>query len=419
MIAIDPELQAQVDAQLLEQGAFSPLDLLIETGRLAYGDYEAWRRREIAVLDGVLMGNPEKIRAYIEAAAGYARSIRLEEQTEEFHAWHAAGKQDSAAPLRISADPVLQRLIASRFAPTQNAPQLDLFFDNPVVALTNGIVRALRARDLTEAQRQLDRLYAQSPTHADLAAFDRLLAALGHLDRAIEDAPWQLDFLLETAPTAKRLLGAQWRDLLAPLWRQLADALDACPFSSDTPDLHRSFALSQAQDWAGVSRCVLAESEWWVQPVLCLRLAQAAFYTKRRIEALTAWCHVCWRAPEQVAQVLEGRRQPDAGMAVLWQQFVELDEEGVRERNGPDLIPAEPTLTAADFPAWLLLQEPGLAQQLAADLPMGNSPGEEHYRHVHRWVQARRAGRGQEEIELRKALQQSHAGLFRYLKRTV
>jgi hypothetical protein len=365
------------------------------------------------------MGSREKIRAQIEAAAAYARSIGLEEQSQEFHAWRASGRDDVAAPLRMSTDPDLHRLLGGRFAPRQTAPQMDLFFDNPTVALTNGIVRAVCARDLSDAQRQLDRLYEQSPNYADLAAFDRLLEALAHLDRPVEDVQREIDFLLETAPTAKRLLGSEWRELLAPLWRQLAQALDIHTFSPATPELHRSFALSQAHDWEGVSRSVLAESEWWTQPVLCLRLTQSAFYTKRRTEAVTAWCHLCWRAPDQVSQLLEGRRQPDAGMAALWQEFIEFGEEGTSERSLPDLIPPEPALTAADFPAWLLLRQPGLAQQLAADLPPGSSPGEERYRCAHRWLQARRAGKPEEETQWRKALKQSHEGLFRYLKQTV
>ena len=48
---IATQLQAQVDAQLMEQGAFAPLDLLFNSGRLMYGDYEAWRRGEIELLD--------------------------------------------------------------------------------------------------------------------------------------------------------------------------------------------------------------------------------------------------------------------------------------------------------------------------------------------------------------------------------
>src|SRR5258708_30121836 len=86
-MAIEAELQAQVDAQLMEQGAFAPLDLLFNSGRLIYGDYEAWRRREMELLDDVLMGDRGKILAELERAAAYARSIGLVEQPQEFFAW--------------------------------------------------------------------------------------------------------------------------------------------------------------------------------------------------------------------------------------------------------------------------------------------------------------------------------------------
>ena len=85
-MAIEPELQAQVDAQLMEQGAFAPLDLLFNSGRLIYSDYESWRRREMDLLDDVLMGDRGKILAELERAAAYARSIGLVEQAQEFFA---------------------------------------------------------------------------------------------------------------------------------------------------------------------------------------------------------------------------------------------------------------------------------------------------------------------------------------------
>jgi hypothetical protein len=411
---IDSALQAQVDAQLMEQGAFAALELLISSGRLIYSDYESWRRREIDLLDSVLMGNTEKIRAQLEETIGYARSIGLVEQEQEFYAWHTDAQASSDKPLRISADPKLHRLIGSRYIPARSAPQMDLFFDNPVVALTNGIVRALSARNMSEAQRLLDRLYAQAPNHADLAAFDRLLVAMGHLHHGIDDPGRELEFLLQITPTAKRLLGSQSRDLLAPLWRQLANALEGRIFSPDQPTLHRSFALTQAQDWPGVSESVFKESEWWRQAQLCLYVAQSGFYRQRRSEALTAWFHLCWRSPEQAADVLDNRRQPDAGITALWQRFFDAEEDSSEPEES-----TEPPLTAADFPAWMLLHEPGLAQQLAVDLPTGTTPGEEHYRCVHNWVQARRANRQDEEMELRKKLRMEHPALFRYLKRIV
>jgi hypothetical protein len=434
-MAIDTSLQAQVDAQLMEQGAFAPLELLFNSGRLLYSDYESWRRREVLLLDDVLMGNREKIGAEIQQAAAYARSIGLVEQPQEFFAWHAPSPAETSAdeqpnslsaarmltavsaggsdkPLRISADAQLQRLIGSRYIPAQNAPQMDLFFDNPVVALANGIVQALTTRNVADAQRQLDRLYAQAPNHSDLAAFDQLLAALSHLGHAGDAPREELDFLLEVTPTARRLLGAQSRDLLSPLWLQLADSLRGAVFLPDQPTLHRSFALGQAQDWAGVSDSVLGEAGWQLQAVLCMRLVESAFCRRRRVEALLAWCHLCWAAPEHAADAVSKLRQPD--LTALWQQF--LDSEPDLPVSGHS---AEPALSAADFPAWLLLREPGLAVQLPADLPVRSSPAEDNYRCVHRWIQARRANRAAEEVALRKTLQASHPILFEVLKQSV
>jgi hypothetical protein len=408
-MTIDSALQTQIDTQILEQGAFVPLEFLLDAGRLAHADYESWRRREIESLDEVLMGSAEKIRAQLESAAGYARRIGLVETPQPVYAW-TQGADHADEPLHISADARLQRLIGSRYAPAQTAPQMDLFFDNPVVVLTNGIVRALSARHVRDAQRQLDRLYAQAPNHTDLAPFDRLLAALGHLDQAIADPREELAFLLDITPAAKRLLGWEARDLLAPLWRQLAEALAGQHYSSVEPNLHRSFALIQAQDWPGASDAVRGEYQWRLHVPLCLRLAQSSFHQQRRSDALQAWFQVCWRAPDQAVAALENRRQPDTGISASWRRFVD---------GGDELSDgAEAALGAADFPAWLLLREPGLNRQIA-ELPTGDTAAEEAYRIVHRWIDARRAGRGEEELALRKALRDGHAAVFRWLKQGV
>ncbi len=449
MMAIEAELQAQVDAQLMEQGTFAPLDLLFNSGRLIYGDYEAWRRREVELLDDVLMGDRAKILAELERAAAYARSIGLVEQPQEFFAWGmesvavatgaaaavgagpaaavsagaglAVGAQVGAAnsPLRISAEPRLHRLIGCRYLPAQSAPQMDLFFDNPVVTLTNGIARALCARNAIEGQRQLDRLYVQAPNHPDLAAFDRLVSGLDDLGRPVENPAARLQFLEAITPTARQLLGSGSRDYLSPLWRHLADALAGQSFEPGEPNLHRSFALSQAQDWVGVAESIVGEAGWWSHQPLCLRLADSAFRRRRRVEALSAWCYLCWIAPDQAGVAVERLRQPD--LSALWQRFLDCEEECEEDSapsRAPGAAPGAP-LTARDFPAWLLLHEPGLARQLSVDLPHGTSPPEERYRCVHRWIHAHRAHRQEEEMALRRSLQQSHPVLFAVLKRSV
>jgi hypothetical protein len=412
MIKIDSALQKQVDDQLLEQGAFTVLELLLATGRLAYSDYESWRRQEIELLDTVLMGSPEKIRSQIEQSVNYARSIGLVEQPQEFTAWHTDAPA-SNKPLRISAQAELHRLIAGRFIPAKLAPQMDLFFDNPVATLTNGIARALAAANAADAQRQLDRLYEIAPSHSDLAAYDRLVAALTRLGHPIDDTRQELAFLQETAPTAKRLLGSQWRELLTPLWRQLADALNDQPFCVEEPQLHRSFALTQAQDWAGVSACVQQDSEWWRQPALCLAVAQSGAFQHRRVESLTGWFALCWHSPTVAAEALSKPQQPDAGIGKAWQEFL-ATEDDLADDDADDSA-----LAPCDFPAWMLLHEPGLSRQMPVDLARTDTAGEQHYRCVHRWLEARRAQKKDDELAQRKALQAGHPLLFRYLKSVV
>jgi len=399
------ELQAQVDALLLEQGAFAPLELLFATGRLLYADYEAWRRGEVETLDEVLMGRREAVREELEQAAAYARALGLTEQPQELAAARDAGSM-ARAP-RVSDDRRLAELMASRYVPAQSAPQMDLFFDNPLVALVNALAHALAAWDTVEAARQLDRLYAKEPNHPDLPAFDRLLDALSHPGRAIVDCREELEFIVGIAADAWRLLGARARDLLVPLWRHLAEALRSAPYSPQAPMLHASHAWSEAQAWDEVRASVLGEPQWWRHVPLALRLIESGLRRRRRAEALSAWFQLCWQAPERVPEALEVLKFPD--LQALWQRFVETEEEplGVPGR--------QPAMTADDFPAWLLLDEPALARLLPAELPIGTSAGEEHYRLVHRWIAARETRQAAEEMTLRKALKERQPALFEKL----
>ena len=240
-------LQAQIDALLLEQGAFAPLELLLVNGRLLYADFEAWRRGEVGRLDEVLMGRREAVREELEQAAGYALALGLVEQPQALGS--ARDASVGARTMRVSDDPRLAVLIASRYVPAQLAPQMDLFFDNPVVALINGLVDAIAAGAAPEAMRRLDRLYAKEPNHPDLPDFDRLLEGLERLARPISDCGEELEFLAQVAPCAWHLLGARARDMLVPLWRHLAEALRSRPYSPLRPELHASHAWSQAQAW--------------------------------------------------------------------------------------------------------------------------------------------------------------------------
>ncbi len=403
------DLQAQVDALLLEQGAFAPLELLFATGRLLYADYEAWRSGEVGSLDEVLMGRREAVREELERAAAYARALGLAEQPRELGA--ARDGASGVRTLRVSDDARLGVLIANRYVPARSAPQMDLFFDNPVVALVNGVTQALAAWDTGEAARRLDCLYAKEPNHPDLPAFDRLLEALRRPGRPIADCREELESVAGIVPDAWRLLGAHARDVLVPLWRNLAEALRSTPYSPETQMLHASYAWSEAQAWDEVRASVLGEAQWWRHVPLAVRVIESSLRRRRRTEALSAWFQLCWQAPDRVPETLAALKFPD--LHSPWQRFLEADEESLAAAGG------QPALTAADFPAWLLLDEPALADRLPAALPIGGSAGEEHYRLAHRWIAARKAGRAPEEMALRKALRERQPALFRQLLRAV
>ena len=398
MSMLAAQLQAQVASLLLEQGAFAPLELLFATGRLLPADYEAWRRREVRVLDEVLMGCRESIREELEHSTAHARALGLKEERQELDSQVA--DPAGAAP-RISDDPRLAALLASRYVPAQSAPQMDLFFDNPVVALTTGIAAALADANAPEATRLLDALYTKEPNHPDLPAFDRLLESLERVRRPVTDARELLESITAITPSARRLLGARARDLLVPQWRRMAEAARALPYSPQQPMLHASYAWTQAQDWEQARTSVLAEPQWWRHAALGLRLVESSLRRRRRAEGLSAWLQLCWQTPAEAAEAVEKLRWSE--IHSLWQRFLDSEE----------------ALAAQDFPAWLLLHEPALARAVPADLPLGTSPAEEHYRLVHRWLSARAAGAEAQDLALRKQLKERQPALFACLLRSL
>jgi hypothetical protein len=73
--------------------------------------------------------------------------------------------------------------------------------------------------------------------------------------------------------------------------------------------------------------------------------------------ALADWLALCWGHPDTAERVLGARDFPDPRLAAHWLAFCDLDPP-----DGP-----APPLETADFPAWCLLVEPGLAAEVPAD----------------------------------------------------
>ncbi|MBS4099068.1 MAG: hypothetical protein KGZ83_19790 [Sulfuricella sp.] len=394
-----PTVRNTVDRLLLEQALYAPLELLLAEGRLSFADYEAWRCGEIATLEELLAGNPARIRARLEQADHYAAALGLRAERREYPAWgEGTGRQ-----LRISSDAALDDLCRIHYLRNANEVQLDLFMDNSGNVLVNSVVAALASRRAEEAATLLERLRETDPSHLRLGGLEALCAAA--------QRPVMADVEAETAflegnltPLATAELGAAARDFLTPFWRRLGEALGERPFAVEMPQMHASYALARALDWAGVRQAVLAERTWRDSPLLRLRLAEALYHLGERREALAQWCLLCWDFPRDAERALAGGKLPDKELQPAWERYRDLD--------------VEPEPDAPFFPAWLLLERPELRAALTAEDAPQTHPAGRAYVALHK-LPAGAATLSEQTMALRLQLKQAHPGLFAIYLRTL
>ncbi len=397
----DPQVQAAVDQIVMEHGEYAPLELLLATNRLGYEDYRAWREGRLGNLDAVLAGGPRDARAWLEPARSWAEKLGLAPEPAVHHGWEA----NAGTVLAASADPMLDALLGTRFRRLRAQDQLDLFIDSAQTAAVNALRDALAARDPGQAGRALDRLVGTGRDHGQRFHAVALIAALeapppAGADQGLE----RLDRMeREWVPAATALLGARRRDFLAPLWRDIGRALDPVPFDRNHPERHASRAYREGLDWEHVRRSVLAVPGGEREPVLLARRAEAEWRLRNRAQAVESWLALCRLAPAEFERLVEAPDFPDWTLGTAWREAREQD--------------FEPALTPAWFPAWMLLEEPGLA----GVLPLrhaGDAPSRAF--DAVAALLAHPDDLDERGIELRRAVQAVHPGLLeRYLaKRT-
>ncbi len=232
--------------------------------------------------------------------------------------------------------------------------QLDLFHDNPRTRARNELRDALSAHDAGRSRTALEQLTELDPGH------DLSTAAQTMIDALEAPAPGASDQGLdrlrsleqEWLPAAETLLGRDGsREFLGPAWRDIARAIESLPFDPTRPARHASWAYGQGRDWINVRRSVLTVQGYGAIPVLLARLAEADWRLGNRPQAVSHWFTLCWRSAADFEQLVGKPDFPDEGVAAAWR------------RAQDDL---EPELSPAWFPAWMLLEEPALARQCAA-----------------------------------------------------
>ena len=207
----------------------------------------------------------------------------------------------------------------------------------------------------------------------------------------------------EWTPAASALLGTRRRDFLAPLWRGIGRVLERAPFDLHRPERHASRAYREGLDWESLRRSVLAVPGHEGEPVLLARLAEAEWRLRNRAGAIERWFALCRLAPEEFERLIESPELPDWTLRTAWRLALEQD--------------FEPELTAEWFPAWMLIEEPGLAGVLQLLRYADDDPSR-----AFDAVIALLAHPDPDEwgIELHRALQAIHPGLLeRYLAKRV
>lgn len=385
---MDPK--SVVQELLLDQGAYSPVELLLAAGLLAHGDYLAWRRGETGSLDGALRDR-SAARGALETAQAFALKLGLTAEQVVYEGW-----EDSAGlDLLASPDRGLNALLRTHYRHVQGEGngQLDLFLDSAVTVATNELLDALLRRSAQDADKALDHLleirpdYAHRPQAVCLIEALRVPAptahgeALDQLDRVTEE--WAL--------AASELLTGRAQDFLRPLWHGIAQALDPVRFEAKDAQRHVSWIHRQCLDWESVRASVHAVPNHQAEPVLVERLAEAQWWLRERTAAVGHWFALCVLASDRMKAVLDSPRFPDAALLAGWQAAKAAD--------------IEPEITMAWFPAWMLLREPGLARALD---PLGGVDEPTRAFGMLRLLLTTEGG----NVELRRELAAVHRGLL-------
>ncbi len=402
MSADDKRIQAAVDRLILDQGAYSPVELLMALGRLPYEQYEAWRSGELEYLEDALSGNLDRIVEQLGTAAAWATRLGLRASAEPYHGWSTHAGQR----LRLARSATAVELLRTHYRRARaSAPQMDLFLDGGAEAIVKDLGGALAARNRVLAEQHLQALLSRQPEHRLRPAAEQLCDALGHLEApGPQDPAAELAFLdSHLAPLARKLLGHRARDYLAPFWRRLGQALEGHPFDPTQDHLHPSWAYAQCLDWQAVHDSVLSTAKALEHPALLGRLAEATRRLDRRLEAIGLWCDLCRRFPDNAATLLGDPDLPDTGVRAAWESYHN------QEQVEPD---------PAWFPAWLLLTEPGLARALPQEEAGPASAAARGFRVLQDLLSLAPDAEHREQVGLRRELQEAHPGfLTLYLER--
>lgn len=159
-------VQSAIDRLLIAQGAYVPLELLLELDRLSWSDYESWRSGGRSSLAGAFAGEMRETIDLLREAAAWAESLGLEAERQVYFGWGdcADRRLDFCGAGSAEAD----ALLSTQYVPPAaraEAGQLDIFLHSVAVAALESLRAALRARNLPAVEQSLADLASKAPEH--------------------------------------------------------------------------------------------------------------------------------------------------------------------------------------------------------------------------------------------------------------
>ena len=387
------DMQRAMQQLLAEQGSCTPVELMLATNLLDYEDFLAWRCGDRRTLDGAWRGAKQEVQALIERMDRLAQAQKLGKKPVSMYGVDGRAGRELVA----SKDPTLDSDLLTEFK--VNRAQLDILLDTGEMAATNDLTKALASRDVQAAQLTLQRLTALNAKDWVVNDATVLVESLRSPPPDSVDSAYCRLALMERRwqPAAYAVLHGQARDFLAPMWRDLGVALEAAPFDPKEPRRHAALSHLKGLDWANAERCVEATEGHRSQPALLGWLALAKWRLRDRKAAIECWFDLCWGHPNHFLELIESKELPDHAVRDAWFHAQDAD--------------VEPVISPVWFPAWMLLQERGLAKVL---LPSkGNSDPERAFNLL---LALHAGGSDRQNMDNRRALQALHPGLLnRYL----
>lgn len=286
--------------------------------------------------------------------------------------------------------------------------QLDIFEHSRDVMLRNAVIDALKRRDAGAAEAAVAALVGEYPA-------DPLLPDMAVLCHRLRAHPFPDDLMPAAAatilgeteerlePATRRVLGAAADAWLAPVWRELARAIAGLPFDPRAETLHAAPLLMRGGDWQAAAASIEAIASWRRQPAPLSWMIEARLHIDGVAAVWPLIAELAWMAPRRAELLL--LRLP-AAQAARWARRFETEFEGSDAQDG-----------FAWFPAWLLIEDGGFAEQFKLAEKGGATPPELCARLVMTLLALERQGRHAELVEHRRRLRDMHGALFaRYMQ---